>query len=82
MVLISRVRKDESGDFSIFQDGEANQDTCMKEDLSYSLDIVVLRFADNWGEGLDGGFDFGVIKYANNTYDGRTRKDTVGRYIV
>ena len=23
-----------------------------------------------------------LIKYAHNTYDGRTRKDTVGRYIV
>ena len=23
-----------------------------------------------------------MIKYAHNTYDGRTRKDTVGRYIV
>ena len=22
-----------------------------------------------------------LIKYAHNTYDGRTRKDTVGRYI-
>ena len=26
--------------------------------------------------------DFKMIKYAHNTYDGRTRKDTVGRYIV
>ena len=24
---------------------------------------------------------FGMIKYAHNTYDGRTQKDTVGRYI-
>ena len=23
-----------------------------------------------------------LIKYAHNTYDRRTRKDTVGRYIV
>ena len=23
-----------------------------------------------------------LIKYAHNTYDGRTRKDTVGRYII
>ena len=23
-----------------------------------------------------------LIKYAHNTYDGRTQKDTVGRYIV
>ena len=28
------------------------------------------------------GIQFNVIKYAHNTYDGRTRKDTVGRYIV
>ena len=25
---------------------------------------------------------FPLIKYAHNKYDGRTRKDTVGRYIV
>ena len=59
LVLISRAGKDESCDFSIFQAGKANQETCLKEDLSHSSEVVVLRLDDDWGEGLDYGFKFG-----------------------
>ena len=31
----------------------------MEEDLSDSLEVVVLWLDDDWGEGLDGGFEFG-----------------------
>ena len=58
MVIVGRVGKYKASDFSRFQAGEENQETCLKEDFSYSLEVVVLRLADNWGEGLDGGFRF------------------------
>ena len=59
LVLLGRVRKYEAGDFSRFQDGEANRETCLKEDFSYSSEVVILRLANNWGEGLNGSFGFG-----------------------
>ena len=57
--LVRRVRKYEAGDFSRFRAGEANLETYLKEHFLYSLEVVVLRLADNWGEGLDGGFVLG-----------------------
>ena len=59
LVLVSRVRKEEDDEFSSFRAGEANRETCLKEDLSYSLEVVVLWLDDDWGESLDGGFEFG-----------------------
>ena len=56
LVLVGRVGKYEAGEFSIFRAGGANQETCLKEDFSYSSEVAILWLADYWGEGLDGGF--------------------------
>ena len=59
MVIVGRVGKYKASDFSRFQAGEENQETCLKEDFLYSSEVVILRLADEWGEGLYGGFEFG-----------------------
>ena len=59
LVLVCRVRKYKAGDFSSFIAGKTNRKTCLKEDFLYSSEVVVLRLADDWGEGLDCGFEFG-----------------------
>ena len=58
MILVSRVKKYEDGDFSSFRAGEANRETCLKEELSYSSEVIALWFAGDWGEDLDGVFEF------------------------
>ena len=59
LVLVGCVGKYEASDFSSFRAGEANRETCLKEDLFYSSEVVVLWLANDWGKGLDGGFKFG-----------------------
>ena len=59
LILVGRVGKDEAGDFSCFRAGKENRETRMEEDLSYSSEVVVFGLANDWGEGLDGGFEFG-----------------------
>ena len=59
LVLEGRIRKYEAGDFSSFRASKTNQETCLQEEFSNSLEVVVLRLANNWGEGLDGGFESG-----------------------
>ena len=59
LILVGRVWKDKAGDFYSFRSVEANGETCLEGDLSYSSEVIVLGLANNWSEGLDGGFEFG-----------------------
>ena len=59
LILVSRVGKDEAGEFSSFRAVDMNRETFLKEDLLYSLEVVVLYLANNWDEGLNDGFEFG-----------------------
>ena len=56
LVLVGRVSKYKASDFFSFRASEANRETFLKEEFVYSSEVVVLPLADDWGEGLDGGF--------------------------
>ena len=59
LVLVCLIGKYEAGDFSRSQASKENQETCFQEYFLYSSEVIVLRLANDWGEGLDGGFKFG-----------------------
>ena len=59
LVLVGRFRKYEANDFYRFRDGKANRETCLQEDFPYSSEAVVLWLANDWGEVLNGGIEFG-----------------------
>ena len=59
LVLVGRIGEYEAGEFAGFRTGKADQETRLKEELSYSSEVVVLWLDVDGGEGINGGFEFG-----------------------